>query len=361
MLANQILTRSVRRSFEADYSGNHNSNLNKRGKKRKLSMDSISTSESSSSLFGERLSRKVSPLKLSKSLTSTGGYKIIVDLNKPTKNGQDIKNVPTKLHQAIQNQDDHEHVEALLDDKELVNKVDHRNRNVYHYVAIHNSISTLKKLLANFPSNQIINHLDGHGWTPLHYAVMKENKDIVETLLNCPALEQAPDQNGLTPLHWAAKTNQLEIAKLLVNHCPRLLLDHQGCSPIHYASMTGNAEMTKLLAPRTGIPNAKHHPQWTPLHYAALSGGVRAGTILIEKEQFDNQSNMNASSRDNVGVFLDNCMEVSKEEVTKNLLQGLITFYTHEEVLESLTFSAAFSNGWGSRHMEAIKRKWKSW
>ena len=130
---------------------------------------------------------------------------------------------------------------------------------------------------------------------------------------------------------------------------------------MHYASMTGNVEMTKLLAPWTGTPNAKHHPQWTPLHYAALSGGVRAGNILIEKEQVANQSNITDSNRDVVGVFLDKCMDVSKEEMTKTALKGLITFYTHKEVLESLTFSAAFANGWGSRHMEAIKRKWKSW
>ena len=77
----------------------------------------------------------------------------------------------------------------------------------------------VKELLDNDVS--LINARDSDHSTPLHCAVWKGHKDIVELLLKHGADVNAKNQNehwGDTPLHAAAHANQRDIAEILIAH-----------------------------------------------------------------------------------------------------------------------------------------------
>jgi ankyrin repeat protein len=56
------------------------------------------------------------------------------------------------------------------------------------------------------------------GWTPLHFAVSGDHKDIAELLLGRRAKVNEKDNNGEMPLSIAIQTHHNDIAALLRAH-----------------------------------------------------------------------------------------------------------------------------------------------
>jgi ankyrin repeat protein len=67
-------------------------------------------------------------------------------------------------------------------------------------------------------NGQGINELDGHGHTPLHWAVFGGYKEIVQLLLAHGADPNARAATGVTPLWNAVDFGLHEIATLLRDH-----------------------------------------------------------------------------------------------------------------------------------------------
>ena len=63
-----------------------------------------------------------------------------------------------------------------------------------------------------------VNAKNENGWSPLHWAVMLEHKEIVELLIAHGADVNAKNKWGWTPLHMAALFCRTEIAKFLLSH-----------------------------------------------------------------------------------------------------------------------------------------------
>ena len=62
-----------------------------------------------------------------------------------------------------------------------------------------------------------IDRTDGFALTPLHYAVIKENVEIVEALIGAKANLDPRDEKGRTPLIYAVCMGNAETTKLLVD------------------------------------------------------------------------------------------------------------------------------------------------
>ena len=63
-----------------------------------------------------------------------------------------------------------------------------------------------------------INAKDDYNQTPLHEAVTKGRKDVVEVLLANKAQINGRDNAGKTPLAYAVSNNFTDIAKMLREH-----------------------------------------------------------------------------------------------------------------------------------------------
>lgn len=87
-----------------------------------------------------------------------------------------------------------------------------------------------------------------NGGSPLHIAVIKNQKDEAELLLANGADVNAKDNDGETPLHYAAFKGHLDLVKLLLsNNADVNAKDDDGETPLRLAALEGHKDVTELL------------------------------------------------------------------------------------------------------------------
>eukprot|EP00823_Brevimastigomonas_motovehiculus_P004321 TRINITY_DN2830_c0_g1_i2.p1 TRINITY_DN2830_c0_g1~~TRINITY_DN2830_c0_g1_i2.p1 ORF type:complete len:272 (+),score=43.64 TRINITY_DN2830_c0_g1_i2:53-868(+) len=90
--------------------------------------------------------------------------------------------------------------------------------------------------------------VDDNRWTPLHYAAMEGNREMVRFYVRHGADVNVKDQNERTPLHVAAIKGHREIIEALLDaHATTEDCDLDGMMPIQYAMLTENKPIVYLL------------------------------------------------------------------------------------------------------------------
>ncbi len=144
--------------------------------------------------------------------------------------------------------------------------------------------SKVLSLLAN-PETKI-NKQDQNGSTPLHWAVIKRNKNLISLLLSKKAKINNSDKEGNTPLHIASINNFLIIAEHLIKNGAKLnKKNKQGWTSLHQASFMGYQTMCKLLIKnnaKTDIKTNKSHGGMMPIHLTAQKGQLKTLEILLK-------------------------------------------------------------------------------
>jgi len=129
-----------------------------------------------------------------------------------------------------------------------------------------------------------------YGRTPLHWAALYGNKDVVELLLAKGANVNATDNDRMTPLHLVAKNDQKETAKLMLETATLLLASNAdvnavdfpfGDTPLHKAAGGRHEEMVELLLANKADINSQNGSGWTPLHIAASEGHKDVAELLL--------------------------------------------------------------------------------
>ena len=130
------------------------------------------------------------------------------------------------------------------------------------------------------------------GYTPLHHAVRQGHTEVVRVLLAAGADIHARTNSGATPLHEAIYSagdaggglgNHVEIMRvLLAAGASPNAPDSDGRTPLHMAARTvsGDAEIARVLLAAGADVNARENSGFTPLHYAAQYFG-RAEIVRI--------------------------------------------------------------------------------
>ena len=104
---------------------------------------------------------------------------------------------------------------------------------------IHDKISDLQDLLQCNP--KCANSVGWHGLTPLHQAVLKNNQEIVNMLLEYDANLNQPNSFGETPFHFACQTASLHCVNKFVEIGADLRAeDSAGRTCIHHAAKGGS-------------------------------------------------------------------------------------------------------------------------
>ena len=93
-----------------------------------------------------------------------------------------------------------------------------------------------------------VNEKDEEGRTPLHLAVLKKDREIVEYLLRNGANPNARDNKGKTPLHYAAeaKDHNLTLSLMLAKSDP-LIKDAEGRTPLDYLPQSYKTSLRNSL------------------------------------------------------------------------------------------------------------------
>jgi Ankyrin repeats (many copies)/Ankyrin repeats (3 copies)/Ankyrin repeat len=117
--------------------------------------------------------------------------------------------------------------------------------------------------------------------SPLHIAIMKGQKDMVELLLNNGADIQAKCFNDITPLHVAADKGTRELAGLLISQGANVNATTRDlATPLHWAETRDVAE---LLITKGADLNAVAANLNTPLHAAVFRDNKEVAEVLVTR------------------------------------------------------------------------------
>lgn len=102
-------------------------------------------------------------------------------------------------------------------------------------------------LAATIESPQIVKHQGHPNGTPLCYAIIKGDVDVVKKFIEYGA-DVNETARGITPLMYAAHYNQTEIVALLLKKGARLdARDERGKTALDYAKEANSTEVVELL------------------------------------------------------------------------------------------------------------------
>lgn len=120
---------------------------------------------------------------------------------------------------------------------------------------------------------------------PVAEAVMRQDRDTVQALLDAGADANVALGDGMTGLHWAALHGDVSITRLLLAAGADLeattrLGSH---TPLHVASRAAQAQVVTVLLVAGANASATTSTGATPLHFAALAGHPIAIGALLEQ------------------------------------------------------------------------------
>ena len=114
-----------------------------------------------------------------------------------------------------------------------------------HDAAKAGNLEKVKALLKDNP--ELVSSKDESGLTPLEWAVIKGNKEMVKLLLNSKADVNAKGSTADTVLHAAAVFNHKDVAELLLaNKADVNAKNNKGETPLHLAAFNCAGDIIKV-------------------------------------------------------------------------------------------------------------------
>jgi len=214
----------------------------------------------------------------------------------------------SRLADAIKD-GDHQAALAMLKAGVDVNGAQPDGATALHWAVYRDDVELVKALLARGAHPNVVNAL---GSTPLAEAVKVSNLELVALLLKAHADVESANGDGETALMLAARNGSLPIAKLLVSHGANVNARERwrGQTALMWAAAERNAEGVELLLAHgaqlnvhafstdwgnqiTSEPRAQYRPTGglTPLLYAARSGCQRCVAAMLKAGADINQPN----------------------------------------------------------------------
>jgi uncharacterized protein len=120
---------------------------------------------------------------------------------------------------------------------------------------------------------------------PVADAAMDGNRDAVKALLKQAADVNAAQGDGMTALHWAAMKNDADLVQTLLyaGANPKATTRIGAYTPLLLAAKSGNADVVAPLVKAGADVNAATANGTTALMFAAASGNVAAVQALVER------------------------------------------------------------------------------
>jgi ankyrin repeat protein len=166
-----------------------------------------------------------------------------------------------------------------------------RNSWFLHHAALTDNILKVKDIINKKDTNRLysdknslpLNRACPWGHTPLDYAAMNGNIEIMKLLLHCGAMVECKDPYGFSTFHWSLVYGQQAAAEVLIKG--NNLTDpciatkgmeniFQGWTPLSIASHFGHVNLVQFLLRKRSVARQKYSPHLKlipPLHATVAS------------------------------------------------------------------------------------------
>jgi hypothetical protein len=153
-----------------------------------------------------------------------------------------------------------------------------------------------------------INTKDQNGFTPAHYAVIKEGVSLLMTLKLGGANFNIKDNNGRTPAHYAAIHANNVALRIIASVANFNIKDNNGGTPAHYAAINNHRDSLQALRDGGANFNIQGTKGFTPAHEAAIRGHKEALQALRDGgARFDIQDSNSQTVND---IIKQKCIEL---------------------------------------------------
>uniref|UniRef100_A0ABD2VWD1 F-box domain-containing protein n=1 Tax=Trichogramma kaykai TaxID=54128 RepID=A0ABD2VWD1_9HYME len=149
------------------------------------------------------------------------------------------------------------------------------------------------------------------GKTPLHMAIERQHRNVMEILLRNKANPNLSNKNGSTYLHLISmgrNSGAADLAKFFfeINDevDQRVLVDAQdkwGRTPLYWALWRVNKRLTELLLRRGANPNLANEEGWTPLHVISRGNRDTCWLKMLFELGGQEHESVRVDARDNQG------------------------------------------------------------
>ena len=229
----------------------------------------------------------------------------LLKLNRHFSRQVDIVNKHTSLHLAVANGNQDLVRELCQAEEPALNDLDDLSRSVLHYAVLRNDIELMNILVTAGVSPH---HVDNTGATVLHYAAKNNNVQIVKSLRNFKNFEDTTDTHGRTALMWAASEGSYDVLKFMLENLSYFNIhasDEQGLTALHFACFAGHEKCVKLLIANSADINQPDKLGQTALFKACQQGHLNIIDILMDRKgsrgTIRNNSGQNVTIMDNDG------------------------------------------------------------
>ncbi|XP_058449448.1 ankyrin-3-like [Malaya genurostris] len=191
------------------------------------------------------------------------------------------------------------HIAAFFDKYELVKILIERGSSVMakdingriplHIAIEKNAKKIIEILLKHELATEMLLTSDKYEQTALHLATFYDNYEIVNILIEHGAPVMAKNTNGKIPLHIAIEKNAKKVIEILLKHeqATEMLLtsDKYEQTALHLAAISDNYELVNILIERGLSVMAKDIDGEIPFHTAIQKNAKKVIEILLKHEQ----------------------------------------------------------------------------
>ena len=155
------------------------------------------------------------------------------------------------------------------------------------------------------------------GKTPLHWAVILGNENLVRLLLQHNADVNVQDTGGYTPLHQLVKEGNTNLVRLLLEHNADVnIQDSYGKTPLHQSVIEGDENLVGLLLTHNADVNIHDNDGCTALHLSVLQSHINQrkifDTLVKHKAQIINTCDAKGLTPLHTAVRSGNAQAVKK-------------------------------------------------
>ena len=180
----------------------------------------------------------------------------------------------------------------LYIDKNDINIRNEKEMSLLEYAIVFNNPDAFELLLDNYID---VNIKDRYGDTAAHYCVTYNRMGYLKSLINHNADLSIKNNDGETPLYKACSLGREDMVKLFVEAKPLDIHEFNGKHESIFMALIRSRNMNLLSSIEVDnfVLDEKDYAGNTPLHIAAKRGDITVVKYLLDKGAFVNSKNLN--------------------------------------------------------------------